>query len=193
VALVYDVMDTEGRELPKDVAAFFAQGPVGEGSLARFRILLGKKNIHWHDLDAGDARAGWIRCEYRANEIDERSTYKMMVNTNHSPAVQFATLAHEMGHLFLGHLGRDDCLGAPERPPLSQQQEELEAESVAYVVCKRNGITSRSETYLAKSVTTNTTIGHLDVDQVMRAAGHVETLLGLGAQTRVTAPPKRRR
>src|SRR5213082_538223 len=35
VALVYDVMDTEGEDLPADVAAFFARGPIRESEIGR--------------------------------------------------------------------------------------------------------------------------------------------------------------
>jgi hypothetical protein len=56
---------------------------------------------------------------------------------------------------------------------------ELEAESVAYLVCERNGIHTASETYLTHYVTEATTVSQLDVYQVMRAAGRVETLLNL--------------
>ena len=108
----------------------------------------------------------------------------MLVNKSHTPPVRFVTLAHELGHLFLGHLGLDKALHVPDRQNLSHQQDELEAESVAFIVCKRNGITSKSETYLANFVSQNSAVDDLDVYQVMRAAGQVETLLGLGAQAR---------
>src|SRR2546422_3049424 len=36
VALVYDVMDTEGEPLPRDVASFFARGNLDEGKLSSF-------------------------------------------------------------------------------------------------------------------------------------------------------------
>src|SRR3974377_1660074 len=41
VALVYDVQDTEGRDLPKDVSAFVARGAIGDAEMARFRELTG--------------------------------------------------------------------------------------------------------------------------------------------------------
>jgi antirestriction protein ArdC len=119
----------------------------------------------------------------RATNADERNSYRMLVNKNHSPAVRFATLAHELAHLFLGHLVPDKALHVPDRSTVTYQQAELEAESVAFIVCARNGITSKSETYLKDFVDQNTTIEDLDIYQVMRAAGHVETLLGLGART----------
>ncbi len=106
----------------------------------------------------------------------------MHINQNHDPVVQFTTLAHELGHLFSGHLGPDKKLNVPERPRLGLVQEEFEAESVAYLVCERNGVHAKSKTYLAaKYVEPKTTVEQIDIYQVMRAAGQVEALLGLTA------------
>jgi hypothetical protein len=182
VALVYDVMDTEGQNPPSDVFKLIAIGTMGETEIAAFRERARRKNIVWADLDAGDAKPGSIRCTGRAaNEKDGNQNW-MLVNKNHSPAVRFATVAHELAHLFLGHLGGDRALHVKDRFVLGHHQVELEAESVAFMVCKRNSITSKSETYLANYVRENTTIRDLDIYQVVRAAGQVETLLGLGTK-----------
>lgn len=181
VALVYDVVDTEGKDLPEDVASFFAAGSIGEDELALCLLSVQSKNIVCNRFDGGDQMAGSIRVVERAVSSKGLTRYCMNINRNHSVPVQFATLAHELGHLFLGHLGPDKALRVPIRPPLDLPQRELEAESVAYLVCKRNGVTSKSETYLARYVKENTTVGHIDLYQVMRAAGQVETLLGVNA------------
>jgi hypothetical protein len=183
VALVYDVMDTEGSDLSSDVASFFARGPIRDIEIGRFRELTANRNILWADLDAGDAQAGSIRCTKRAPSDKESNTYRVFINKNHAAAVQFVTLAHELAHLFLGHLGADHALGVKDRSELPHRQEELEAESVAFIVCERNGVESRSKTYLANFVDQNTTVGNLDIYQVMHAAGQIETLLGIGAKT----------
>jgi hypothetical protein len=94
------------------------------------------------------------------------------------------TIAHELAHLFLGHLGQDSKLHVPDRRGLLHRQVELEAESVAYLVSARNGVTSASKAYLKDFVKENTTISDLDVYQVMRAAGQVETTLDLGRKSK---------
>lgn len=188
MALVYDVIDTEGQPLPKDVASFFAEGSIDEQRLASFVPLMCKKQIEWCWVDAGDQRAGSIWVIKRATKEKEASCYRMHINRNHAPAVQFATLAHELGHLFLGHLGSDKALNVPQRHSMDHAQQELEAESVAFLVCARKGVTSKSETYLNKYVTENTTIDQIDLYQVMRAAGQAETLLRLTTRTKYDRP-----
>ena len=188
VALVYDVMDTEGKSLPEDVASFFAHGPIDEKRLASFMPMMNKKKIEWYWVDAGDQKAGSIRGIKHATKDNEVTQYRMYINRNHSPAVQFNTLAHELGHMYLGHLGSNKTLNVPQRPQMNHAQQELEAESVAYLVCARNGVTSKSETYLADYVAYNTTVDEIDLYQIMRAAGKVETLLGLTAHTKYDTP-----
>jgi hypothetical protein len=91
--------------------------------------------------------------------------------------------------LFLGHLGPDPALSVAQRARPDHWLRELEAESVAYLVCKRNGVTSASETYLANFVDQQTSVGDLEIYRIMRAAGRIETLLALAARTNFTAPP----
>jgi len=179
VTLVYDVLDTEGKPLPKDVASFFAHGKIDEIKLSSFEQQLKTKSIEWCWVDAGDRNAGSIRVVQRASNDKQATQYRIHINRNHDSAVKFATLAHELGHLCLGHLGPDRKLKVPERPALVYSQQELEAESVAYLVCERNGVKSKSQTYLSNFVNANTTVDQIDVYQVMRAAGQVETLLGI--------------
>ena len=184
VALVYDVQDTEGKPLPKDVTSFIAIGDIDQARISWSMDLIGKKNIQSDLFDGGDGAAGYIRVVKRAGGPKDKNSYRMLINRNHLPVVQFVTVCHELGHLYLGHLGPDKALSIPQRASMRHAQMELEAESVAYVVCARVGVHSRSETYLSKYVTENTTIDTVDVYQVMRATGQVEALLGLAAHTR---------
>ncbi len=189
VALVYDVQETEGKALPRDVDSFFARGAITSERIPELIKKMARRNIACACFDGGDANAGSIRVVNRATK-EEDASYSMQVNRNHSAPVQFVTIAHELAHLFLGHLGPDKNLNIPERPRPDHVQEELEAESVAYLVCARNGVESKSQTYLTKFVEKNTTVEKLDIYQVMRAAGQIETLLGLSSHTRYEKPPR---
>lgn len=188
VALVYDVKDTHGLDLPEDVSPFIAHGMFDAGRLLEFESLLYKKQIQWIHLDAGEGKAGSIRCVSRAAKSDQSSVYEMRINEKHEPAVKFSTVIHELAHLCLGHLGKDGNLKIPARPHLTHAQVELEAESVAYIVCQRNGVKPKSESYLKNYVSEGTTTDSLGLYQIMRAAGQAETLLGLGAHTKYDKP-----
>jgi hypothetical protein len=184
VALVYDAADTEGAPLPgHDVKIFEAIGPITSQNMIQFEAILERKNIVVHWYNGGIDDAGYIKAEPRANVDESPHRYRLGVNVNHEPVVQFATLAHELGHLFLGHLRSDTQLKIQERR-LNDHQREIEAEAVAFLVCHRNGVTPRSERYLAHIVDGRQDVRSLDLYAIMRAAGQIETLLGLTIPTR---------
>jgi hypothetical protein len=188
VVLVYDVMDTEGKPLPEGIAAFAASDIVDQTALKRFAKLLNKKKIEWNEIDVGDLHAGSIALAWRAADPAKPSLYQMRINKNHNPNIQFATLAHELAHLFLGHLGKDKYLSIPDRSKQSHEQQELEAESAAFIVCARNGVANRSDSYLTNYVMQDTTTEQLDLYQIMRASGQIEAVLGLTLHTKYSRP-----
>lgn len=179
VDLVYDVMDTEGNPLPEDVKSFSAHGVICPSRLIEFQQKLKERNIVWKTIDAGDNRAGSIRIIQRASADKEDTLYQIQINGNHEPPVQFATLTHELGHLLMGHLGADKNFRVPCRLGLSLAQEELEAETVLYIVCARNDVNSKAETYLSNYVEQNTTLDDIDIYRVLCAVGEIEKLFGL--------------
>lgn len=178
VALVFDVLDTQGPPLPKDAFSFYAKGVINEARIGAFLEILSKNNIAAISYDQGDGDAGYIRRLSKPVSKSEYSSYELGMNRNHSPAIRFVTLAHELGHLFLGHLGGDTKLKIPARQR-EYRIEEIEAESVAYIVCHRNGIECRSQRYLNAFVEDGETAENIDLYAIMRAAGQIERLLGL--------------
>lgn len=110
------------------------------------------------------------------------NSYILHANSNHSPNVQFATLAHELAHLFLGHLGGNKDLKIASRSGLRHAQVELEAETASYLICMRNGVESESEVYLAEYMKHNEIVEGLDLYLLMKAAGQVESILELGVK-----------
>ncbi len=178
VGFVFDVLDTEGKELPADAFAFPVLGQMSEVRFADFLSGMPKERIQLVRLDAGDASAGWIKRMGMSTSPNGKHTYQLGYNGNHPPATRFVTLAHELAHLFLGHLGADRGRNVPDRHDRDHAMREVEAETAAYLVARRNGVKPRSETYLQDY---KGSFRALDIFAVMRAANEIERVLGISA------------
>jgi len=189
VAFVYDVMDTEGESLPEAVQTFRASGDISEEDISDFLRETKRDGIDYVFVDEGDLRAGSItHVEWPTEKSKGR--YRISVNKNHPPSVQFSTLTHELAHLFLGHLGEDRPRRVTGRPRLGHDMRELEAESVAYLVCNRRGVTPNSEEYLSNFVDGPEAVA-VDVYEVMKAAGRIESLVGAPEHSSFPGPDRR--
>jgi hypothetical protein len=189
IALVYDVDDTEGPELPRDVAsAFKTHGNFDSAEIDKLIKLMAKKDINCNFVDIGDGLAGSIISTSKNLPKGQiQISYAIKLNLNHSAPVQFTTLVHELAHLYLGHLGLDKDLKVPFRSGISLAQQEIEAESVAYIVSNKNGLKSESAKYLSQFVD-DKPLPPIHIYQIMRAAGQIEQLLCLGAKTTFDKP-----
>ena len=112
-------------------------------------------------------------------------------NPNHAPSVQFQTLVHEYAHVLLGHLGPIDS-DTPEqkwdpetrkRTRLPREIQELEAESVAHIVCMSFGVYGNSAEYLRNYVgktldNHNTWPADMSITKVSQTASSIMKLLG---------------
>ena len=177
VGFVYDVLDTEALpgapEFPRDAFAFPAAGEVTKPALKAVMAAVESFGIRVCEVDEGDWHAGRI---LRSGD----DGYTLKVNRNHPRPTRFTTIAHELGHLYMGHLGKDAKRRIPGRRGVPEGTAEIEAESVAYLVGHRNGVEPGSDAYLAEYIKAGEPICRtLDVERVMRAAGAVERAMGL--------------
>lgn len=188
VAFVYDVSDTEGDPLPAGATdPFQAFGDVKPENILWHSHLLARSGIELRLIEFGAGLAGNVQrteqegleIRSRAKEKKGKSSYIVRLNKAHNPNVQFVTLVHELAHLYLGHLGPDKSLSIPGRQIPDHNTAELEAESVSFLVCSRRGIHSNAEQYLSEFVNHRTEMGSLDIYAVLKAAGKIETVLGL--------------
>ena len=176
VGFVFDIQDTEALpaapELPRSVFAFPAAGNVSEAMLAAVVKAVAAKGIRIIEVDEGDWHAGRIR---RAGDA-----YTLKANRNHARETRLATIAHELAHLHLGHLGADPKHKPriPDRCAVRKEVQEVEAESVAFIVCRRRGVRPESASYLAQFIKAGEPVSEtLDVERVMTAAGTVEAAM----------------
>lgn len=179
VDFVFDILDTEGRKVPIGAFAFPTLGNLTEGRFARLIASVAEEKIEIFQLDAGDAEAGWIQLLTRSKSPKGKNLYRLAFNRNHPPPTRFVTVAHELAHLYLGHLGPDRGRRVPDRGTTPHELAEVEAETAAYLVARRNGLRPRSETYLAEY---QGAFERLNLYAIMRAANAVETAMGISAQ-----------
>lgn len=173
VDLVYDVQDTEGSPLPESAFAFPATGAVTDHWLAEANMRLARLDIDCAAIDKGDLQAGYVQVKKRRGP-KLRHVYRLVLNRNHDAPTRFVTLAHELGHLLLGHLGDDPKRQVRDRSTKTQKVKEVEAETVAYLVARRHDIKPRSESYLKDY---QDSFADMDVWAVMKAAGEIERIL----------------
>ena len=110
-------------------------------------------------------------------------TYRIVLNDRLQPSEQFVTLAHELAHIFCGHLGpcstrssRDDDEGGwPDRRHLGKPEEEIEAEAAAFQVASRAGLVTKSAAYLAPYVR-EADGKKISLEWIARAGARIERL-----------------
>jgi len=102
--------------------------------------------------------------------------YDLLVNETLSAEATYATIVHELGHLYCGHLGTPTKTWWPDRQKLARNISEFEAESICYVVCSRLGIKNPSAEYLAGYVQNQPTLPEISLECVMKAAGLIEQM-----------------
>lgn len=194
VMFVFDVADTEPEEgappLPPKVEKPFE---VRQGSIGRelwSTIENAKRDgISIIEKDAGSQSAGSIRVAQPGNQlkvlskvkpVEEYVTvpvrYEMLLNAKHSSETKYATLVHELAHLYCGHLGTPNEKWWPDRRGLSYEVCEFEAESVSYLLCARLGINSPSDEYLAGYLKVNEETPPMSLDCVLKASGLIEQM-----------------
>lgn len=186
VALVYDLNDTEGEApLPEDISqSFRATGPITSAIIESFITSLNKFKIELKLICYGDGKAGYIIKYTSLNTVDDLHDYQIRVNKDHNANVQFSTLMHELGHLYLGHIGSNKRLKIPDRSSISTSQQEIEAESLSYLICARNNVKPKSESYLLNHIESDKDLPKLDIYTILKAAGQIERIINLDAHTK---------
>jgi hypothetical protein len=173
VMLVYDVDQTEGKELPKELREF-----------SRFE---GKWNPDWMKRMLENANRHGIRVQFKtlsstnsgfATLSRDVGKWKMRIVVHgklDSPS-RFGVLCHEMAHVLLGHLGSDFDHWWPSRSNLDRHSVEVEAESVAFIVANRLGLQGTSAAYVSRHLVEGRVPEGVSLDLIGKVAGKIERM-----------------
>lgn len=195
VMFVFDVSQTEPLDeaanlVPKQVLDPFAAGEVDiTARLARTIENCARDGTAVRYIEMGSQASGQIQQVLAGGFLSFLEkvgpppvyrriahTFDVQLNKRHKPATCYATLVHELAHLYCGHLGTPNPKWWPDRRGLAHDAEEFEAESVSYLVCRRSGIDTPSANYLSSFFSAHTDIPEISLDRVMAAAGLIESM-----------------
>jgi len=181
VLLVYDLYDTEGDEMLPEImdAPFNVDGDMPEGLLertvencAQFKFEVRRRKMS--TLHGGTAiKAKWTKSGYRRTK-DIKATIE--INSELDDPATYGTLCHELGHIFLGHLGNDADEWWPNRRDLPTGPAELEAEAVSYLVLSRLGLKKKSADYLAGFINHSNDLQNISPGSIIKVAAQIERM-----------------
>ena len=199
VAFVYDLPDTEGgKPFPEHLLQpFQTDGKLPVGIYSRTISNLYRDRVRYAEADHGTNMAGSIALARNQEMIGTgpdalRARYVMLVNRNLDEGAKYATLIHELAHLYCGHLGAPDETWWPDRRGRAIGTREFEAESVTWLVCERVGIRNPSAEYLAGYLQANPGVPDISLDAVLKAAGYIEMMGQRELAERKKLPPGER-
>lgn len=194
VMFAYDVSQTEGRPLPEQFEdPFHVGGSLPENEYSRTKLNCMRLGVEIIEKPMGSTLAGYVRDsenpnhkiairsgeQHRLIQVDETKVPQiavMVLNSNHSREVSYATLTHELAHLFCGHVGAMEGGWWSDRSHLDRNSREFEAESVSYVVCQRAGIDTPAVAYLHGYLNENNDVPSISLDAVFKAVQRIESM-----------------
>ncbi|EWT03377.1 hypothetical protein N865_19235 [Intrasporangium oryzae NRRL B-24470] len=186
---LFDVSQTEGTASSPPLPPFardpFAMSAVADAENALYWIA---ENAKWDGVRVLPTDRGWDHAgaiwaaeaglqqnaygkAKRYHTVSVR--YETLLNQSHSHTTRLATLAHELGHLYCGHVGTHDKELWPDRRFVSTEMAELEAESVARVVFGRRYPGVELPDHLTQYFTEVPELRGLDLERVLTAAGRI--------------------
>jgi len=194
VMFVFDVSQTVPLDdecpLPEEVVNPFVIRQGWVGNQLELTIENAKRDgVRVVEQGAGSQWAGAIRPAVDPRPLDVTvrqrqgqkvqfvpARYEILLNSGFGREETYATLVHELGHLYCGHLGTPDPSWWPDRSFLGKLEREFEAESVSFLVCSRLGIVTPSARYLARYLERHQEIPPISLDRVLAAAGLIEDM-----------------
>ena len=174
VMLVYDLDQTDGAPLPEELRNFASfEGEFDAKALERVvgnAATRDRTRIDFKRLSSTNAGIATI-----AGGSDG-SKMRIAVHDQLDWPSRYGVVCHELAHVYLGHLGGDKDGWWPARGNLSRRAMEVEAESVAYIVARRAGLSGSSSRYVSRYLNDDQILKSVSVDLVAKVAGRIEEM-----------------
>jgi hypothetical protein len=185
VILAYDLFETTGTKTPEQ----FMEEGLGQ---KQFDVKGDFKDIYLESLKDYATQLG-IRIVLKPLQFFNAgavTTYlsgklEIYLKEDHNSAQHFATLCHELAHIFLGHTGHKALsmsdgmkkLNLSLRKDLSRDQMELEAETVNFLICSNFGLQAQSVEYLAGYIKDENDWAKFSYEMVIKVADRLQGVI----------------
>lgn len=197
VIFVFDINDTEGAPVASTLLtppALGNQEPAKIYSNMQYNcslhgIAVYETTAEKTATDTASRITPALRKQFKNLELEKDTSYLILIEKLQSLEDKYSSLVHELGHIFCGHLGIDRHAWWPERETANINCEEIEANAVAYLVCRRSGFQSGSAKYLSRYIGKDQQLPVFSLNAVLQAATHVEEM----GKSRWKEPRKQRR
>lgn len=183
VLFVYDLADTEGKYLPERWKnPFETRGKLNQRvwNLAVENAcqdgIYVDPDAKFSFLHAGTAFRLRSSNRILKDHVDEPFDFLVKVNSDQDLPARYGTLAHELGHIYSGHLGNRPDDWWKNRSNLSHQEVEIEAESISFLVCTRRGLETKSAEYLAQFAQQDIELPPVSLESILAVAYHIERM-----------------
>ena len=162
-----DILNETFEKLPTHGIAIDTSFVAGADYAARIELLT--SHSHYINVYVG-----------KEHNLKWCANYLLSVNKNAQKGERFASICHELGHLFCQHLVAPRDWEKWQVRNLPHAAQEFEAESVSWLVCERLGIGNPSEKYLSGYLTANNEIPYeVSIDRILNAVKEVWNMCSL--------------
>lgn len=196
IRYVFELGDTEGAPIQgHDAHPLRAFGNLSPATWDRVVKNANRYGIAVEKVSYGEQYVGSaakLRQHKNSGErisIGETEGWRVRINQGSDDTTQFATLAHELGHIYCGHLGYHPKDHWADCSDLSLAMQEIEAETVSYLVCERANIQTRSAQYLMDYIQAEQ-VANININRIMAAAQKVEARTDTLTESNAALKPK---
>ncbi|MFC1829356.1 hypothetical protein ACFL0O_07085 [Thermodesulfobacteriota bacterium] len=184
VRFVFDLKDTEGEHIPPaQLRPFDAmeriQKDIYDKTLHNCEVHgIAVRTVDLAHTDAGGAipLTYNVQKQFKHLDLKPQMKYLVLLEESHTREKKYASLAYELGHIFGGHLGIDDKAWWQDRRGTHQALAEIEAESVAFLVCRRKGLLKTAEKYLTAYVQQDKEMPVFGLNAVLSSIHYIEEM-----------------
>jgi len=186
VMLAYDVFQTEGKDSPQEflekglgTKPYDVSGKINPKTFEDAIFTATSLGIKITFKPLSFFNAGYVTTIFKGSleiALKEGMNYEQ----------NLAVLIHELGHLFLGHTGHLSLRqmtkeGKIKEIKLMQRRmtrtaEELEAETISFLICKKLGLETKAAEYLAGYISIDKDLEQFSYELVIKIADKIEEI-----------------